>query len=235
MTSRWFGSFTQPIKATRDFIRRPTMETFGGALLGGEKMNNEQFAAIAEKTPWNDESGVKKFTDSTTDSRDFKQGAGALGAILAAIYGGGAAMGGGSSGGAAGGSAGGAAAGSGTAAGSYGAGSYGTAAGYGGATAPAAYGGTTGAATSGGLLGTAGQYAKTGMQGMQAAQTAQNLFGNQSTPPPQMAPQSTMGPQAMASLVNTNQQGIDATTSSEMERRKRNQAIIDRMMGRNYG
>lgn len=98
MTSRWFKSFGEPVKASMEFFKNPSMDTFGGALLGGESMNHEQFGAIADKTPWNDESFFNKFKDSTVGSRDFRQGAGTIGGLLGAYFGGSALMGSGSGG-----------------------------------------------------------------------------------------------------------------------------------------
>lgn len=121
------------------------------------------------------------------------------------------------------------------AAGSYGAGAFGTAAGYGGAgaatTMPAAAGSTAGGA---GLLGTVGQYAKTGLTAMQAAQTAKGLLGGQEQAP-QMAPQQITGPQTLAQLSQSNEQGIGALMDEQTKRRMMNQQIIQQMMGRQYG
>ncbi len=112
--------------------------------------------------------------------------------------------------------------------------------GAGGAGAGAAGAGAagTGAATTAatpGLLGTAGQYAKTGLTALQAAQTAQGLLGGGQQQAPQMMPQQITGPQTLSQLAESNQQGIGALMDEQMKRRQMSQNLIQQMMGRQYG
>lgn len=242
-----------PVKATKTFVKNPSFENLGGAMMtGGLKESSDLAVKSSAETPWKfDDKLSGAVSKNFVDNKDAKQATGAIGALIAAIYGG-AALGGGA---AAGGAAGAGTAGAGTAgagatgagatgaagagAGSYGAGAYGTAAGYGGATAPAATGsiGAGGGATAGGgLLGTAGGYAKTGLQAMQAAQLAQNLFGPQQKQIPQISQPSGAGAQELAALNQSRMQSAQNTAASAGDRQRRNQEIIQQMMmGRNYG
>lgn len=213
-----------PVKATKTFVRNPSFENLGGAMMtGGLKESSDLAVKSSAETPWKfDDKLSGAVSKNFVDNKDAKQATGAIGALIAAIYGG-AALGGGA---AAGGAAGGAGAGT---AGAAGAGAGATGAGAAGAGA-----GSYGAG--GGLLGTVGGYAKTGLQAMQAAQLAQSLFGPQQKQVPQIAQPSGAGAQELAALNQSRMQSAQSTAASAGERQRRNQEIIQQMMmGRNYG
>lgn len=242
-----------PVKATKTFVRNPSFENLGGAMMtGGLKESSDLAVKSSAETPWKfDDQLSGAVSKNFVDNKDAKQATGAIGALIAAIYGGAALGGGAAAGGAAGGAGAGTAGaagagatgagatGAGAGAGSYGAGAYGTAAGYGGVTAPAATGSISaggGAGAGGGLLGTVGGYAKTGLQAMQAAQLAQSLFGPQQKQIPQIAQPSGAGAQELAALNQSRMQGAQNTAAAAGDRQRRNQEIIQQMMmGRNYG
>lgn len=95
----WFSSVVsgiksaldKPIQATKTFIDNPTLENFGGVVLGAEASNAQTFKNIAGSTPSSrDDALAEKYDSTFVDNPTVRKGAGVAGLVVGSYFGAGA-------------------------------------------------------------------------------------------------------------------------------------------------